>query len=145
MLLQDLASSFKIKSTEHYNQLGYDNNTITGVTFAARNPGSWGNGIRVATIDGLADQIIGINTAGIGFATVSNIPSSMVGLGVTQTIPLGTTVVGAGSTSSLDGFLKGIITQELGNNKFGVKVVSHVSAAGTETNVDYAESGIYRF
>ena len=140
------ASSFKIKSTEHYNQLGYDNNTITGVTFAARNPGSWGNGIRVATIDGLADQIVGINTAGIGFGTAGTpAPSSMVGLGVTQTIPVGTTVVGAGSTSSLDGFLKGIITQELGSNKFGVKVVSHVSAAGTETNVDYTESGIYRF
>ena len=135
----------KIKSTEHYNQLGYDNNTITDITFAARNPGSWGNGIRVATIDGLADQIVGINTAGIGFATVTNIPSSMVGLGVTQTIPKGTTVVGAGSTSSLDGFLKGIITQDLGNDKFGVKVVSHVSAAGTETAVDYTESGIYRF
>ena len=140
------ASSFKIKSTEHYNQLGYDNNTITGVTFATRNPGSWGNGIRVATIDGLADQIVGINTAGIGFGTAGTpAPSSMVGLGVTQTIPVGTTVVGAGSTSSLDGFLKGIITQELGSNKFGVKVVSHVSAAGTETNVDYTESGIYRF
>ena len=138
------ASSFKIKSTEHYNQLGYDNNTITGVTFAARNPGSWGNGIRVATIDGLADQIIGINTAGIGFANTNTAPpSSMIGVGVTQTIPVGTTLVGAGSTSSLDGYLKGIITQELGNNKFGVKVVSHVSAAGTETNVDYTESGIY--
>ena len=140
------ASSFKIKSTEHYNQLGYDNNTITGVTFAARNPGSWGNGIRVATIDGLADQIIGINTAGIGFANTNTAPpSSMIGVGVTQTIPLGTTLVGAGSTSSLDGYLKGIITQELGNDKFGVKVVSHVSAAGTETNVDYTESGIQRF
>ena len=136
----------KIKSTEHYNQLGYDNNTITGVTFAARNPGSWGNGIRVATIDGLADQIVGINTAGIGFGTAGTpAPSSMVGLGVTQTIPVGTTLVGAGSTSSLDGFLKGIITQELGSNKFGVKVVSHVSAAGVETPVDYTESGIYRF
>ena len=33
----------------------------------------------------------------------------------------------------------------MGNDKFGVKVVSHVSAAGTETNVDYTESGIYRF
>ena len=140
------ASSFKIKSTEHYNQLGYDNNTITGVTFAARNPGSWGNGIRVATIDGLADQIIGINTAGIGFANTNTAPpSSMIGVGVTQTIPLGTTLVGAGSTSSLDGYLKGIITQELGNDKFGVKVVSHVSAGGTETAVDYTESGIYRF
>ena len=140
------ASSIKIKSTDHYNQLGYDNNTVTGVTFAARNPGSWGNGIRVATIDGLADQIVGINTAGIGFGTAGTpAPSSMVGLGVTQTIPVGTTLVGAGSTSSLDGFLKGIITQELGSNKFGVKVVSHVSAAGTETAVDYTESGIYRF
>ena len=136
----------KIKSTDHYNQLGYDNNTITDITFAARNPGSWGNGIRVATIDGLADQIVGINTAGIGFGTAGTpAPSSMVGLGVTQTIPVGTTLVGAGSTSSLDGFLKGIITQELGSNKFGVKVVSHVSAAGTETAVDYTESGIYRF
>ena len=140
------ASSFKIKSTEHYNQLGYDNNTITGVTFAARNPGSWGNGIRVATIDGLADQIVGINTAGIGFGTAGTpAPSGMIGLGVTQTVPNNTILVGAGSTSILDGFLKGIITQELGNDKFGVKVVSHVSAAGTETAVDYTESGIYRF
>ena len=140
------ATTIKIKSTEHYNQLGYDNNTITGVTFSTRNPGSWGNGIRVATIDDLADQIVGINTTGIGFGTAGTpAPSGMVGLGVTQTIPKGTTVVGAGSTSSLDGFLKGIITQELGSNKFGVKVVSHVSAAGTETNVDYTESGIYRF
>ena len=140
------ASDIKIKSTDHYNQLGYDNNTITGVTFSTRNPGSWGNGIRVATIDGLADQIVGINTAGIGFGTVGTpAPSGMIGLGVTQTVPNNTILVGAGSTSILDGFLKGIITQELGNDKFGVKVVSHVSAAGTETAVDYTESGIYRF
>ena len=140
------ASSFKIKSTEHYNQLGYDNNTITGVTFATRNPGSWGNGIRVATIDGLADQIVGINTAGIGFGTAGTpAPSGMVGLGVTQIVPNGTVLVGSGSTSTLDGYIKGIVTQELGNDKFGVKVVSHVSAAGTETAVDYTESGIYRF
>ena len=140
------ASDIKIKSTDHYNQLGYDNNTITGVTFSTRNPGSWGNGIRVATIDGLADQIVGINTAGIGFGTAGTpAPSGMIGLGVTQTVPNNTILVGAGSTSILDGFLKGIITQELGNDKFGVKVVSHVSVAGTETAVDYTESGIYRF
>ena len=140
------ATTIKIKSTEHYNQLGYDNNTITGVTFATRNPGSWGNGIRVATIDGLADQIVGINTAGIGFANTNTAPpSGMIGLGVTQIVPNGTVVVGSGTTSTLDGYIKGIVTQELGNDKFGVKVVSHVSAAGTETAVDYTESGIYRF
>ena len=37
------AGSIKIKSTEHYNDLGYDGSTITGVTVAARNPGSWAN------------------------------------------------------------------------------------------------------
>ena len=98
-------SSFKIKSTEHYNQLGYDNNTIAGVTFAVRNPGSWGNGIRVATIDGLADQVLsGISTTGIG----TNIT---VGMGVTQQVPSGTVLVGSGSTSELTGFFKGIVTE----------------------------------
>ena len=141
------AGSVKIKSTEHYNQLGYDNNSITNVTFATRNPGSWGNGIRVATIDGQADQIIGINTTGVSFgSTILSTNTSMVGYALTQTVPLGTTLVGAGSTSSLDGYIKGLITSEGPNaNEFGVKVVSHVSAAGVETPVDYSESGIYRF
>ena len=48
------ASSIKIKSTEHYEQLGYDENPITNVTVAARNPGTWANGIKVAIIDGKA-------------------------------------------------------------------------------------------
>ena len=149
------ASSFKIKSTEHYNQLGYDNNTITGVTFSTRNPGSWGNGIRVATIDAQADQIIGINTTtmlginttrtAFGSTTLST-NTTMVGYALTQTVPVGTTLVGAGSTSALDGYIKGLITSEGPNaNEFGVKIVSHVSAAGVETPVDYTESGIYRF
>jgi len=133
-------SSFKIKSTEHYNQLGYDNNTITGVTFAARNPGSWGNGIRVATIDGLADQVLsGISTTGIG----TNIT---VGMGVTQQVPSGTVLVGSGSTSELTGFFKGIVT-EVGpaSDEITVKFVSHVSIAGTETAQDYQQSGTYQF
>ena len=141
------AGSVKIKSTEHYNQLGYDNNSITNVTFATRNPGSWGNGIRVATIDDQADQIIGINTSGVSFgSTILSTNTSMVGYAVTQTVPKGTTLVGSGSTSELDGYIKGLITSVGPNaNEFGVKVVSHVSVAGTETAVDYTESGIYRF
>ena len=31
--------------------LGYDGSTITGVTVAARNPGSWANNLKVAIID----------------------------------------------------------------------------------------------
>ena len=134
-------SSFKIKSTDHYNQLGYDNNTITGVTFAARNPGSWGNGIRVATIDGLADQVIsGVDIDGPATGTIA------VGMGVTQQVPAGTVLVGSGSTSELSGFFKGIITQvDSTNDEISVKFVSHVSTAGTETAVDYQQSGTYQF
>ena len=134
-------SSFKIKSTDHYNQLGYDNNTITGVTFAARNPGSWGNGIRVATIDGLADQVLkGVDIDGPATGTIA------VGMGVTQQVPSGTVLVGSGTTSELTGFFKGIITQvDSTNDEISVKFVSHVSTAGTETAVDYQESGAYQF
>ena len=134
-------SSFKIKSTDHYNQLGYDNNAITGVTFAARNPGSWGNGIRVATIDGLADQVLkGVDIDGPATGTIT------VGMGVTQQVPAGTVLVGSGSTSELTGFFKGIITQvDSDNDEISVKFVSHVSVASTETNQDYQESGTFQF
>ena len=124
------ATSVKIKSTEHYGELGYDNNTITDVTFAARNPGSWGNGLRVATIDSLGDQVL----TGINGATV--------GMGITQTFSA--TLPKAGSTETLDGHLKGIITDVTGTN-VTVKVISHVSSGGTETAVDYQASGIYKF
>ena len=125
------ASSVKIKSLEHYETLGYDENTISGVVVAARNPGSWGNGVNVAIIDGKADQILGVTTTG-----------AVIGYGVTQAIS--SVLPGAGSTSVLNGYLKGIIT-EIGAGKLGVKVLSQVSAAGTETTVDYQPGGVYTF
>jgi len=130
------ASSIKIKSLEHYNQLGYDENTITGVTFAARNPGSWSNGIKIGIIDAKADQILS------GVSTNAALDTIQVGYGVTQAISA--TLPGAGSTTTLDGHLKGIITEISGTDIY-VKVLSHVSAAGTETSVDYQPSGVYAF
>jgi hypothetical protein len=130
------ASSIKIKSLEHYNQLGYDENTITGVTFAARNPGSWSNGIKIGIIDAKADQILS------GVSTNAALDTIQVGYGVTQAISA--TLPGAGSTTTLDGHLKGIITEVSGTDIY-VKVLSHVSAAGTETSVDYQPSGVYTF
>ena len=135
------AGSVKIKSTEHYNQLGYDNNAITTVTFAARNPGSWGNGIRVATLDGKADQVI--SGVDIDSATTGTIT---VGMGVTQQVPAGTVLVGSGSTSELTVLFKGIITEDnSAKDEVSVKFVSHVSIANTETSVDYQPSGTYQF
>ena len=52
------ASSIKIKSLEDYNNLGYDENIIPGVTIASRNQGSWANGIKVAFIDGKATRLL---------------------------------------------------------------------------------------
>ncbi len=130
------ASSIKIKSLDDYNNLGYDENTITNVTVAARDPGSWANGVKVALIDAKADQIL------VGVSTSASLPNIQVGYGVTQAIT--STLPGAGTTSTLDGYLKGVITEISGTNAY-VKVLSHVSAAGTETSVDYQPSGVYAF
>ena len=69
----------KIKSLDHYEDLGYSDNIISGVTFAARNPGSWGNSMKVAIIDGRADQTInGIptNVKCVGMVDSPSVPAN---------------------------------------------------------------------
>ena len=128
------ASSVKIKSLDNYEELGYDENTITGVTVAARNPGSWANGIKVAIIDSKADQILS------GIVTTL----ARVGYGVTQSLT-GKADVGTGTSISLTGsYLKGIIT-EVGTSSIAVKILSKVSSGNTETSVDYQQDGTYCF
>jgi hypothetical protein len=129
-----------VKSDDDYNNKGYDENNITDVIFAARNPGSWANGIRVAIIDSYADQILtGINTESIE-----------VGMGITQ-FANNRVSAGLGTTSILTGYMKGIITgvggisSELSSGELAVKVISYVSPSGVETQVDYTERGVYYF
>ena len=134
------ATSIAINSVDDYNNKAYDENIITGVSVVAKNPGSWSNGIKVAIIDGKVDQTL----MGIDAASPEGGAAVAVGYGVTQAISA--VLPGAGSTSLLDGYLKGIVTEvDAGNNKIGVKVVSHVSNAGTEKEVDYQPSGVYTF
>ena len=132
-------SAPKIRSYEDYVNLGHDENIIPGVTVAAKYPGSWGNGMKVAIIDGLADQILS------GFAGLDGLGAAgvVVGMGITQSM-VGRTKIGAGTTEALDGYLKGIIT-EASATQISVKVVEHVSAAGTATAVDYQPGGTYAF
>ena len=121
-----------INSVDDYINKGYDENTLAGTVVAARNPGSWANGLKVAIIDSFADQVLSVgNTAGMS-----------VGFGVTQTAS--GTVPGSGSTSSLDGIFKGIIT-DIGTGTISVKFLSHTPSGGTETEIDYSASGVYRF
>ena len=126
-----VTTSIKIKSLDDYNNLGYDENTITGVTVAARNPGSWSNGIKVALIDAKADQTL----TGIATGSVS------VGYGITQA--LSGTIAGVGTTSAASGYIKGIVTG-VGVSSIDVKVLSTV-VGSTVTNVDYQPQGTYAF
>jgi len=112
-------------------------------TWAAKNPGSWGNGMKVCFIDDLADQTLGITTDNIHGL------GAYVGYGVTADIS-GVTIPGEGTTSTFTGYLKGIVTgltTAVGagqtNNTIDVKIVSRVdtstSGVTTETKIDYAE------
>ena len=126
------ATMLRITSNTHYNQLGYDENPISGVSVAAKNPGTWANGIKVAIIDGKADQIL----------TVASGNTTAVGSAVTQSISK--TIGTATGTTTIDGVLKGIVTGST-DTTLEVKVVSHISAAGVETAVEYQQNGTYTF
>ena len=133
-------TTIKIKSRDHYVELNYPVTPLLGATVIAKNPGSWANDIRVAIIDAQADQRLTFDQTPEGGTQVA------VGMGVTQAVPEGTVVsrtgVGAGKTELLDGHFKGIITK-VNSGNVDVKVVSHVSVAGTSTAVEY--NNIYRF
>ena len=135
-------SELKIKSSDHYQELGYNDNVISGRTVVARNPGLQFNGLRVAIIDGKADQIL----ESVDVSSPEGKAAIVVGAGITQAVPSGTVVsktgVGAGTTQLLDGFFKGIVT-EVESTKISVKFLSHVSSANTETAKDF--NNVYKF
>jgi hypothetical protein len=117
----------------------YINNHSDGnnFTYAAKNPGSWANGLKVCFIDDLADQTLGITTTSLDDL------GAVVGYGVTLTLT-DSVIAGSGSTSTFSGYLKAIITgvttdSTNGNSSIDVKIVSRVSSAGTETKINYAE------
>ena len=128
------STSLKIKNYDDY----VNNASATSVNwlYAAKNPGSWANNLKVCYIDDFADQTIGITTSDLAAA------GATVGAGVTAAIS--GVLPGSGSTSSFTGYVKGIITgvsTDATNSAstIDVKVVSRVSSAGTETQIDYAE------
>jgi len=116
---------------DYINNHTEDNN----FTFAAKNPGTWANNLKVCFIDDFADQTIGINTTNLATA------GAAIGLGVTASVS--GTLAGSGSTSTFRGYLKGIITgvstSNTGSSTIDVKIVSRVSSGNTETSIYYAE------
>ena len=127
------STTVKIKSYDDYTA----NYTLASDWFyAAKNPGTWGNGLKVFTIDNFADQVItlpGNGTAGI-----------QIGMGVTQTIT-GRTRVGPGtSTTYGSAFMRGIVTgvgttagAGIGTDQITVKVIDRVTADGIVSATTY--------
>ena len=124
----DLTSGIKIKNLDDYEDNYAD---LTTYTFAAKDPGTWANGLKVCAIDNKADQVLTINTPNPANEGV------VVGYAVTAPLSGVTLVSSAGETSTFNGYLKGIITgvtaDSGGASKVDVKVLSRVSAQ-TDTN-----------
>jgi hypothetical protein len=130
---------------DNYDDYLNNHDDATNYTYAAKNPGSWGNGLKVCFIDDAADQIIGITT------TDPSALGATIGFGVTANLSA-VTIPGLGSTSTFTGYLKGIITGVTtdatnGSSSIDVKILSRVSAAGTtagtETKINYAEGSSF--
>ena len=122
--------TLKIKSTEDYSNT---QTSATGWAWAARNPGSWANNLKVCVIDAAADQRIAISTQGlnVGFAVTAAFSQSVAGVGTV------TTEVGV---------LKGIITK-VNSGSIDVKVTAKSSGAGSTvfTETSYSEGSVNAF
>jgi len=119
------------------NQEDYYNNNADdlGWYFAAKNPGSWANELKIAVIDNAADQILTPTFTG------GNIGSVTVGMGVTQHLTGQT--IGVGTVTTATGILKGIVTGKTATT-LDVRVVSTV-IDGTETIREYTQNSQFEF
>ena len=122
---------------DNYDDYLNNHSTASNFLYAAKNPGSWANNLKVCYIDDLGDQILGLGTftpAGIGATVGTAVSTSLTG------------VVIPGVGGSFTGYLKGIVTgisTVTNNSSITVKIVSRVSSAGTETNVTYGSGNSY--
>ena len=117
-------TNLSIKSSEDY----YNNrSTDTSWMYAARNPGSWANGLKICTIDGKADQRLAIGTDGmaVGYAVTAGFSTSVANTD--------------GTVGVQTGYLKGIVTQ-INVGSVDIKVVSkHNVTTDVWSAVDYEE------
>ena len=123
-------TTVKIKSTEDYNN---SYTTATSWAWAARNPGSWANNLKVCVIDAAADQRLAISTSGVsvGFAVTASFSATVAGIGITTTET---------------GVIKGIITK-VNAGSIDVKITAKSSGAGSTafTETSYSEGSVNAF
>ena len=119
---------------DNYDDYIADHSEASNFTYAAKNPGTWANGLKVCVIDDFADQTL----------SLTEVPdSAVVGNGVSVS-KSNLVIPGAGTTSLFSGYIKGIVTGiNTATNVADVKVVSRVTTAGVETKIDYEEGAGY--
>ena len=123
-------TTLKIKNFDDYNANHADD--TKSYIFAAKNPGSWANDLKVCVIDNKADQLVTIGSTAIQANNIA------VGYGVSvaltnQQIPTSNGIV------SFTGYLKGIVTG-VRTSAVEIKIVSRVeSGSDADTFIDYAE------
>jgi len=129
------STSLMVENIEDYENNNADD---LGWYFAAKNPGSWANEIKVAVIDNISDQIL---TPTLQTGSISS--NVTVGMGVTQALTGQT--IGVGTVTNATGILKGIVTaKDATAGTVEVRVVSTV-IAGTETLVNYQQNSQREF
>lgn len=116
----------KIKNFDDYEANFADD--IANYIFAAKNPGSWANNLKVCVIDDKADQILIVGSA----AT-----SAQIGCGVTTPL-VNVPAAGIGTTSVFNGYLKGIVTG-IGVSTIEVKITSVIDTNNVESRITYAQ------
>ena len=137
-----ISGSQKAREIEFKDQFEPYRAALQDATFnyAAKNPGTWSNTLKVCTIDDFADQRIGISTNSLALT------GATVGFAVTANID-GAIIPGIGTTGGFTGFLKGIITgvstdSTNSNSTIDVKITDRMSVIGGITSyfpIDYAE------
>lgn len=114
-----------IKNFDDYNANYADD--VADYIFAAKNPGSWANNLKVCFIDDFADQVVGIKTSNLlGYGI-------QVGAGVTVAL-VNQKISARGRTRVVNGYLKAVVTgvrtdAENLNSEFDVKIVSRYENA----------------
>ena len=123
------STTVKIKSYEDYIN---DYTSASDWYYAAKNPGSWANNLKVCVIDASADQRIAIGTFGLA-----------VGYGITAGIS--TTFASIGVTTTTTGYLRGIVTK-VGDQFVDVKVTDRFdNTTGSSSLVSYSQNSLNSF
>ena len=124
-------TTLKVKNNDDYEE---NYQTATNFTWAAKNPGTWANGLKVAIIDNAADQRLGISTVafGDGSTATANAAGALVA---------GDNATAEGDESSAFGFnalatqanayATGTKSRSLGVNAHAMGTFAHATNANT--------------